>query len=63
MKTILAGSALVLAASASLAAQARLELFIAGENLLDRRYDIARTPVRNTAPPRFVRGGLRLRLP
>ena len=57
------GSFVVFDALASFPVTRALELFIAGENLLDRRYDIARTPVRNTAPPRFVRGGLRLRLP
>lgn len=57
------GSFVVFDALASFPVTRALELFIAGENLLDRRYDIARTPIRNTAPPRFVRGGLRLRLP
>ena len=49
-------------ALASVAVTPALDVFLAGENLLDRRYDIARTPVTNTGPPRFVRGGLRLRL-
>ncbi len=49
-------------ALASVAVTRALDVFVAAENLLDRRYDIARTPVANTAPPRFVRGGLRLRL-
>src|SRR5262249_6211533 len=40
-----------------------LAVFLAGENLLDRRYTVARTPVTNTGAPRAVRGGLRLRLP
>jgi len=40
-----------------------LSVFLAGENLLDRRYTIARTPVTNLGAPRVVRGGFRLRLP
>jgi hypothetical protein len=35
---------------------------VAGENLLDRRYTVARTPVTNTGAPRAFRGGFRLRL-
>jgi outer membrane receptor protein involved in Fe transport len=39
-----------------------LEVFAAGENLLDRRYPIGRTPVTTLGPPRSGRVGLRLRL-
>jgi len=39
------------------------ELFAAVENLLDKRYDTGRTPVRTNGPPRFIRGGVRVRLP
>jgi outer membrane receptor protein involved in Fe transport len=39
-----------------------LSVFVAGENLLDRRYTVARTPVTNTGAPRAFRGGFRLRL-
>ena len=39
-----------------------LSMFAAGENLLDRRYTVARTPVTNLGLPRTVRGGIRLRL-
>ena len=60
--TLSLGKFVVFDALASLPVWRSLEVFVAAENLLDRRYDIARTPVRNTAPPRFVRGGLRLRL-
>jgi len=37
------------------------ELFIAAENLLDKNYEIGRTPVTTVGPPLFVRIGLRLR--
>ena len=56
------GSFVVFDALASVAVTRALDVFVAGENLLNRRYDIALTPVTNTAPPRFIRGGLRLRL-
>jgi len=41
----------------------RLSIFAAVENLFDRRYEIARTPVASPAPPRSFRAGARLRLP
>ncbi len=56
------GEFIVYDALASVAVTPALEVFVACENLLDRTYNIARTPVTNTGPPRFVRGGLRLRL-
>ena len=56
------GEFIVYDALASVAVTPALEVFVAGENLLDRTYNIARTPVTNIGPPRFVRGGLRLRL-
>jgi len=37
-----------------------LALFLAGENLLDRRYEVGRTPVLTVGPPRLLRLGLRL---
>jgi outer membrane receptor protein involved in Fe transport len=37
-----------------------VSLFAAGENLLDRRYEAARTPVLTVGPPRLLRLGLRL---
>jgi outer membrane receptor protein involved in Fe transport len=40
-----------------------VELFAAGENLLDARYSTGRTPVRTVAPPAFLRFGLRFRFP
>lgn len=36
-----------------------LEVFAAVENVFDARYDIGRTPVRTTGPPRLVRFGVR----
>ena len=36
-----------------------LEIFAAMENAFDARYDIGRTPVRTTGPPRLVRFGMR----
>jgi outer membrane receptor protein involved in Fe transport len=50
----------VLDASASHALRHGVELFVALENLTDRRYDVARTPVLTVGPPILVRGGLRL---
>jgi outer membrane cobalamin receptor len=40
-----------------------LEVFAAAENLLDQRYQIARTPVINLGPPILFRVGLRLNYP
>lgn len=39
-----------------------IQLFAAGENLLGRRVEIARTPVTSLGPPRLLRAGLRLSL-
>ncbi|MBI4164829.1 MAG: TonB-dependent receptor [Acidobacteria bacterium] len=36
-----------------------VELFVGAENLLDARYDVARTPVRTIGPPSKVRAGIR----
>ena len=40
-----------------------LEVFGAVENLLNQRYQVARTPVVNLGPPILVRVGLRLNFP
>ena len=40
-----------------------LEIFAAAENLLDQRYQVARTPVINLGPPILFRAGLRLNYP
>ncbi len=37
-----------------------MEVFAAAENLLNQRYDVARTPVRTIGPPALARVGLRL---
>jgi hypothetical protein len=37
--------------------------FVAVENILDREYDISRTPFRALGLPRAVRGGLQLTFP
>ena len=37
-----------------------LSAFVAGENLLGRRYEVGRTPVLTVGPPRLLRLGLRL---
>jgi outer membrane receptor protein involved in Fe transport len=39
-----------------------LDAFVAADNLLNQRYDIARTPVLNVGAPIVVRVGLRLNL-
>ncbi len=39
-----------------------IEAFVSAENMLNSRYDIARTPVRSVAAPRSVRIGLRFDL-
>jgi outer membrane receptor protein involved in Fe transport len=36
-----------------------MEVFVAGENLLDERYDVARTPVLSSGPPILFRAGFR----
>ena len=38
----------------------RMEIFAAGENVLNRRYDVARTPVLTSGPPILVRVGFRV---
>ncbi|MGA2335744.1 MAG: TonB-dependent receptor [Terriglobales bacterium] len=40
-----------------------LEAFAAAENLLDQRYQVARTPIVNIGPPILYRVGLRLNFP
>jgi len=40
-----------------------LEVFAAAENLLDQRYQVARTPIVNLGPPILFRAGLRLNYP
>jgi outer membrane receptor protein involved in Fe transport len=40
----------------------RWDVFVAGENLLNQRYEVGRTPLLSIGPPRSVRAGVRLRL-
>ncbi len=40
-----------------------MEVFFAGENLTDQRYDVARTPVLMSGPPFLFRGGFRVTIP
>ncbi len=40
-----------------------LEWFVRAENLFDRRYPVARTPVETLSPPRLAQVGLRFRWP
>ncbi|MGO8813202.1 MAG: TonB-dependent receptor [Terriglobia bacterium] len=37
-----------------------MEIFVAGENLADQRYDVARTPYLTNGPPILFRGGFRM---
>ena len=56
------GPYFVLSASASRSFGDRLEVFVAGDNLLNRRYAVAETPTPMLASPILVRGGFRLQL-
>jgi outer membrane receptor protein involved in Fe transport len=49
-------------ARASVPVTPAVDVFVAAENLFDRRYEVGRTPVRSLAPPRSVRGGVRVHL-
>ena len=40
-----------------------MEIFVAGENLLNQRYDVARTPVLTSGPPILFRAGFRITIP
>ena len=37
-----------------------MDIFVAGENLLDQRYDVARTPYLTSGPPILFRAGFRI---
>jgi outer membrane receptor protein involved in Fe transport len=39
-----------------------VSFFLAGENLTDAEYDVARTPIRTVGPPRTIRAGFRVRM-
>ena len=38
------------------------DVFVAAENILNQRYEVARTPLLSLGPPRSLRAGVRLRL-
>jgi outer membrane receptor protein involved in Fe transport len=58
--TLLLNRFFVLDATASHTLRHGVELFVAVENLTNRRYDVARTPVLTVGPPILARAGLRL---
>jgi outer membrane receptor protein involved in Fe transport len=58
--TLLLRRYFVLDASASHTLRHGIELFVAVENLTNRRYDVGRTPVLTVGPPILARAGLRL---
>ncbi len=60
--TLLLRRYFVLDATASHTLRPGVDLFVAVENLLDRRYDVGRTPVLTVGPPILARAGLRLQL-
>jgi outer membrane receptor protein involved in Fe transport len=47
---------------ASRAIGSAAEVFVAGENVFDTRYEVGKTPVTTVGPPASVRAGVRLRL-
>jgi outer membrane receptor protein involved in Fe transport len=58
--TLLLRRYFVLDATASHTVRHGVELFVAVENLTNRRYDVGRTPVLTVGPPILARAGLRL---
>lgn len=58
--TLLLRRYFTLDATASHALRHGVELFVAVENLTNRRYDVGRTPVLTVGPPILARAGLRL---
>jgi outer membrane receptor protein involved in Fe transport len=58
--TLLLRRYFVLDATASHSLRHGVELFVAVENLTNRRYDVGRTPVLTVGPPILARAGLRL---
>jgi outer membrane receptor protein involved in Fe transport len=58
--TLLLRRYFTLDASASHTLRHGVELFVAVENLTDRRYDVGRTPVLTVGPPILARAGVRL---
>jgi outer membrane receptor protein involved in Fe transport len=60
LNTLLLRRYFVLDATASHNLRPGVELFVAVENLTNRRYDVARTPILTVGPPILARAGLRL---
>ena len=58
--TLLLRRYFVLDATASRHLRHGVDLFVAMENLTNRRYDVGRTPVLTVGPPILARAGLRL---
>jgi len=58
--TLLLRRYFVLDATASRHLRHGVDLFVAVENLTNRRYDVGRTPVLTVGPPILARAGLRL---
>ncbi len=58
--TLLLNHYFMLDAQASRPLGRGMEIFVAGENLLDERYDVARTPFLTNGPPILFRAGFRL---
>jgi outer membrane receptor protein involved in Fe transport len=56
------GSYFVLDAIVSRRVSARVDLFVAAENLFNQRYETGKTPVTTIGPPILVRAGFRLNL-
>jgi outer membrane receptor protein involved in Fe transport len=60
--TLLLGHYFLLNALASRPLGHGMEIFVAGENLLNQRFDVARTPVLTSGPPVLFRAGFRITL-
>jgi outer membrane receptor protein involved in Fe transport len=56
------GNAFTLDARVSRELSSGIEVFVAGENLTDRRNEIGRTPILTLGPPAIIRAGLRWRV-
>ena len=54
---------LVADARASAELTRALQIFVACENIFDKRVEVGRTPALNLGPPRMARAGLTLRVP
>jgi hypothetical protein len=60
--TLRLGSMRTLDTLVSLPLGGSVDVYFAGENLLNDRWDVGRTPVLTLGPPRALRAGVRLRL-